>query len=99
MKYTKNSGIRNFILIGVAIVILLALIEIIRPVSAEESITARCYRDGRSLGTVEIYENMNAASACNSLYYECKGKCIACYHDSDYIDYVCVDTSGRTFLR
>lgn len=99
MTYIKGSGIRNHILVGMAIVIFVALIQIILPVSAEESITAYCYRDGRSLGSVVVFDVSNAAAACNNLYYDCKGKCIGCFNDSDYIDYVCVDRSGRTFLR
>jgi len=100
MKYIKGSGIRNYILIGMAIVIFLTLIQIISPVSAEESITAYCYRDSRlSLGNVVIFDISTAATACNNVYYDCKGKCIGCFHDFDYVDYVCVDTSGRTFLR
>ena len=99
MKYIKGSGIRNHILIGIAMVIFLTLIQIILPVSAEESITVYCYRDGRSLGSVVVFDVANAANACNNLYYDCKGKCIGCFNDYDYIDYVCVDRSGRTFLR
>ena len=98
-EYVKGSGIRNHILIGMAIVIMLTLIQIILPVSAEVSITAYCYRDGSSLGSVVIFDVANAAAACNNLYYDCKGKCIGCFNDSDYIDYVCVDKAGRTFLR
>jgi hypothetical protein len=48
---------------------------------------------------VVVFDFSTAAIACNNVYYECKGKCIGCYHDFDYVDYVCVDTSGRTFLR
>jgi hypothetical protein len=99
MKYIKHSGIRNYILIGIAIMIFLTLIQVILPVTAEESITAYCYRDGRSLGSVVIFDTSHAVTACNNVYYECKGKCIGCFHDFDYIDYVCIDASGRTFLR
>jgi hypothetical protein len=99
MKDIKGPGGRNHILIGTAMVIFLTLIQMLLPVSAEESITAYCYRDGRSLGTVIVFDTSNAAAVCNNLYYDCKGKCIACFHDFDYIDYVCVDASGRTFLR
>jgi hypothetical protein len=99
MQCMKSSGIRNHILIGIAMMIFLILTQIILPVSAEESISAYCYRDGRSIGSVVIYDVSNAALACNNFYYDCKGKCIGCFNDSDYIDYVCVDTSGRTFLR
>jgi hypothetical protein len=97
MNYIKRFAAGKHIFMG--IMIALALIPIIMPVSAEESITAYCYRDNRSIGNVAVYENSNAAEVCNSFYYDCKGKCIACYHDFDYVDYVCVDMSGRTFLR
>jgi hypothetical protein len=99
MKYIKGSGIRNHILIGIAIVIFLTLIQIVLPVSAEESITTYCYRDNTSVGSIEIFDTSTAAGACNKVYYDCKGRCIACFHDFDYVDYVCVDTSGRIFLR
>jgi hypothetical protein len=97
MKYIKKLAVRNYIFMG--IMIALTLIQILPPVFAEESITTDCYRDNRSIGNVSVYEGLNAAAMCNSLYYDCKGKCIACYHDFDYIDYVCVDASGRKFLR
>jgi len=99
MKYIKGSGIRNHILIAIAIVLFLTLIQTILSVSAEESTTAYCYRDNRSLGSVVVFDVSTAAMACNNLYYDCKGKCIGCFHDFDYVDYVCVDMSGRTFLR
>ena len=99
MEYIKGSDLRNNILLGMAVVLFLTLIQTILPVSAEESITAHCYRDSRSLGSVVVFDIPDAARACNNLYYECKGKCIGCFHDFDYVDYVCVDTSGHTFLR
>jgi hypothetical protein len=99
MKNIRMPGGRNPMLIGMAMVFFLTLIQLLLPVSADESITAYCYRDGRSIGNVTIFDTSNAAMACNNMYYECKGKCIGCFHDFDYIDYVCVDTSGRTFLR
>jgi hypothetical protein len=99
MKQVKGAGIRNHVLIGMGVVLFLTLIPIISLVSADDSITAYCYRDGRSLGNVVIFDTSTAARACNNVYYDCKGKCIGCFHDFDYVDYVCVDTSGRTFLR
>jgi len=97
MNYIKRLAAKHHIFMG--IMIALTLIPIIVPVFAEESIPAYCYRDNRSLGNVSVYENSNPVAVCNSLYYDCKGKCIACFHDFDYVDYVCVDASGRTFLR
>jgi hypothetical protein len=97
MNCIKRLTAGNRVFTG--IMIALALLPIIAPVSAEESTTAYCYRDNRAIGNVAVYENSNAAEVCNSFYYDCKGKCIACFHDFDYVDYVCVDASGRTFLR
>jgi hypothetical protein len=99
MKYINDSKIRKYMLIGISVMILLTLIQMIMPVSAEESLTVFCYRDSRKLGNVVVFDTSSAAMACNNLYYDCKGKCIGCFHDFDYVDYVCVDTSGRTFLR
>ena len=99
MKCIHDSKTRNLMLIGISVVILLTLIQMIVPVAAEESFTVFCYRDSRKLGNVVVFDVSSAATACNNLYYDCKGKCIGCFNDFDYVDYVCVDTSGRTFLR
>jgi hypothetical protein len=99
MNYSKVLAMRNHILVGAFFIILLTVVQIILPVSAEESISVYCYRDGRSIGNAVVFDVANAARACNNLYYDCKGKCIGCFNDYDYIDYVCVDASGRTFLR
>jgi hypothetical protein len=99
MKYIQGSRIRKHLLTGLGLVIFLTIVQVILPVSAEESTTVYCYRDGRSIGHAVVFDVANAANACNSLYYDCKGKCVGCFNDYDYIDYVCVDRSGRTFLR
>jgi hypothetical protein len=33
------------------------------------------------------------------MYYDCRGRCVGCIYDYDYVHDVCVDASGRTFLR
>jgi len=99
MKYIQDSKIGNHLLIVTVFMIFLTVMQVIVTVSAEESISVFCYRDGRSLGNVVVFDVANAANACNNLFYDCKGKCIGCFNDYDYIDYVCVDRSGRTFLR
>jgi hypothetical protein len=99
MKYFRDSGIRNHILMVTAIVICLTLIQAILPVSAEDNITVRCYLGNRSVGNVTVFDTSTAAAACNSVYRGCKGQCIGCFHDFDFVDYVCVDMAGHTFLR
>ena len=69
---------------------------------ADESISISCYKDAQSawaVGTAVVYNVADAAASCNSLYYDCRGRCIGCYQDSDYIDNVCIDMQGRTFLK
>ena len=69
---------------------------------ADQSISASCYNEAKSslpVGRVEVFDVAQAAQACNSLYYDCRGRCIGCYQDSDYLDNVCVDMWGNTFLK
>jgi hypothetical protein len=99
MKCLQGLKIRKHMLTGLGLVIFLTIVQIVLPVSAEESIAVYCYRDGSSIGSAVVFDVTNAANACNSLYYDCRGKCIGCFNDYDFIDYICVDRSGRTFLR
>jgi hypothetical protein len=72
------------------------------PTFAEESISISCYNEAKSswpLGNVSVFDVAQAAQACNVMYYDCKGRCIGCYQDFDYIDNVCVDIRGSTFLK
>jgi hypothetical protein len=72
------------------------------PAYADESISISCYNEAKSswpVGRVEVFDVAQAAQACNSLYYDCKGRCIGCYQDSDYLDNECVDMWGNTFLK
>lgn len=72
------------------------------PAFADEGITISCYEDAKSagsLGNVIVYDVAEAARACSSMYKDCRGRCIGCYHDFDYVDNVCVDMRGNTFLK
>ena len=87
---------------GILCGIVLFVTVVAATVFADESISASCYKDaksGMSLGSVVVFDVANAAQACNSLYYDCRGRCIGCYQDYDYIDNVCVDIQGNTFLK
>ena len=69
---------------------------------ADESISISCYKDAKSswsVGKVVVYDVAEAAQACNSFYYDCRGRCIGCYQDLDYVDDVCIDMRGNTFLK
>jgi len=69
---------------------------------ADESISVTCYnlQDSESpVGNAVVYDTSLAARACNSLYYNCKGRCVGCFTDQDYLDSVCVDVRGTMFLK
>ena len=69
---------------------------------ADESISVTCYNLQASetpVGNAVVYDASQAAQACNSLYYDCKGRCVGCFTDQDYLDSVCVDVRGTMFLK
>ena len=69
---------------------------------ADQTISVSCYKEPKSespLGSAVVYNVADAAQACNSLYYDCKGRCVGCYQDFDYVDNVCVDIRGNVFLK
>ena len=69
---------------------------------ADESISVACYNFQASeipLGHIVVYDVSQAALACNSHYYNCKGRCVGCFTDQDYLDSVCVDVRGTMFLK
>jgi hypothetical protein len=54
--------------------------------------------DRQTLGSITV--NVQAAgSSCNSIYYSCQGRCFGCYADFDLSEDICVDSSGRKYLR
>ena len=74
----------------------------IGPAFGDESTNVSCYKDAQSswsLGSVAVYDVAEAVQACNTMYYDCRGRCIGCYQDFDYADNVCVDMRGNTFLK
>lgn len=82
--------------------IMLIIAGFMTPAFAEESFSASCYKDAKStlpVGTVVVFDVATAALACNNMYYDCKGRCIGCYQDFDYVSNVCVDNWGNTFLK
>lgn len=92
------------LLCGVALLSVMVVIVagFMAPAFADESISVSCYKDAKSswsVGRVVVFDVAEAAQACNSMYYDCRGRCIGCYQDSDYVDNVCVDMRGNTFLK
>ncbi len=66
---------------------------------ADEDMPVTCYKGRSRIGTVRVFDWKAAAATCNSVLYECRGACMGCFRDSDYISDVCIDMHGREFLR
>ncbi len=68
-----------------------------------ENITVSCYRGDQSqgdyMGNVTVFAPETAGQSCNSLYYNCRGKCYGCFSDFDLSEDVCYDNTGKKFLR
>jgi len=105
---TMNSSKRRkvyspkLLLVSIIIGLLVVAMGPIAQVFADESITVACYKLQDSeipLGHVVVYDTSQAALACNSHYYDCKGRCVGCFTDQDYLDSVCVDVRGTMFLK
>ena len=100
----QKRGSLLSLLFGVALLSVMVVIAagFMAPAFADDSISISCYKDAKSslsVGRVVVYDVAEAAQACNSMYYDCRGRCIGCYQDSDYIDNVCIDMRDKTFLK
>ena len=71
--------------------------------SMSETISVTCYlgnpNDGQTLGNITVPTPSEAGASCNSLNYSCRGRCFGCYSDFDLSEDICVDSSGRKYLR
>lgn len=69
----------------------------------DQTLTVTCYlgnpNDNQSMGNIIVNSPTAAGAACNSLNYICQGRCFGCYADFDLSEDVCVDSSGRKFIR
>jgi len=69
----------------------------------EQTLTVTCYlgnpNDRQSLGSITVNSPTVAGPTCNSLNYACQGRCFGCYADFDMSDDICVDGTGRKYLR
>lgn len=74
-----------------------------KAVMPEQTLTVTCYlgnpNDKQSLGSITVNSPVLAGSTCNSFNYSCQGRCFGCYSDFDLSDDVCVDNSGKRFLK
>ena len=74
----------------------------IQPVG-DQNISVTCYlgnpNDRNSLGDIMVYSAESAGPTCNSMFFNCRGACFGCFSDFDLSQDICVDNSGRKFLR
>ena len=72
-------------------------------VDPDRSISVTCYlgnpNDRNTQGDITVRGPESAGPTCNSLYFACKGRCFGCFSDFDLSQDICVDSSGRKFLR
>jgi len=71
-------------------------------VLASEGTEIFCYTgnppDYEYIGTVDIFNLAEAASACNNFYATCQGACVGCYLNSESIE-ICIDKNGNQFQK
>lgn len=106
MEKDKPQGTQILLVMRSKVTLLFVTVFIVMgfmtPVFADESISMSCYKDWKSswsVGTVVVFNVAEGPLACSNTYFDCRGRCIACYQDSDYVDNVCLDMQGRTFLK
>ena len=67
-----------------------------------EGTTVSCYianpPDYEYVGELESFNLAKAASACNNVYYNCKGECVGCYLNDESFE-ICIDKNGNQFKR
>ncbi len=98
----KNLLLIYTMLLWISAVTVILAIGFVATAYAEDSVSVSCYnltKSQHTLGNVVLFDTSQAAGACNSVYYDCKGSCVGCFSDSDYLDVVCVDTRGTIFLK
>jgi hypothetical protein len=97
-----KKKLKALLLLGIWTVAVLSAVGFIVPALAENGVSVSCYNIQKSehpLGNVAVYDTSQAAKACNSVYYDCKGNCVGCFSDSDYLDTICIDIRGTIFLK
>lgn len=73
----------------------------------DQPFSVQCYRmdsyydDYRfeEVGSVVVPPHLPPAQACNVVEYACKERCVACAHDYDYYEDICIDAAGRQFVK
>jgi len=70
---------------------------------SDQTVSVTCYlgnpNERQVLGSITVSNPLEAGPSCNSLNYSCRGRCFGCYSDFDLSEDICVDNSGRRFIR
>jgi len=101
-SFAKNSG-ATFKAAVLTVTFLVAAAVPEKPAHTySEVITVTCYKgnpkEGNYIGDLTVPSPETAAQGCNSLYADCQGECEGCFSDSDIIEDVCYDKTGRKYL-
>jgi hypothetical protein len=86
-------------LIGTFFLCVVVLLGLASWTCADENMSVICYKGSSRIGTVTVFDGRAAAATCNTVLVDCRGSCIGCFRDFDYVDDVCVDVHGKVFLR
>ena len=95
----SDTFIKALVTLIATFVLCVALLSLAGRTRADENIPVTCYKGSSRIGTVTVFDWTAAAATCNAVLYDCRGACMGCFRDSDYIADVCVDVQGREFLR
>jgi len=71
--------------------------------ASDQALNVTCYlgnpNDRNTLGSITVYSPSEAGTSCNAINYSCRGRCFGCYSDFDLSEDICVDASGRKYLK
>jgi hypothetical protein len=81
-----------------------ALIALTAILSGSAFSEVKCYKgntqEGNYIGDLSTVSNLQSAGRdCNSTYPACQGQCLGCIYDSDFIQDICYDSTGKKFLN
>jgi hypothetical protein len=71
--------------------------------TSDKNYSVTCYLgnplENNTIGSITVTVAESAGPNCNSLFYSCRGSCFGCFADFDYSEDICVDSTGRKYLR
>jgi hypothetical protein len=100
-KVRSSKKIRPTVKLAAMFVALIAMTAI---QSGSAFSQVKCYKgntqSGNYIGDLSSVINLqNAGRDCNSTYPACQGQCLGCIYDSDFVQDICYDSTGKKFLN